>query len=270
MRWAMFVETLRRNWRGMVYWGIGVGLLTFVQIIIVPDVEMLQDMAQMMETLPSWMLSAFGIDDMEYMATAEGYVALQFFSYALIMFSIYAVVAGLGVTSGDEDRGTLDMVLTTPLPRSRLVLEKFGAYALLTLGYMLITYLWLLFAVLITPALVLDLGKVFAATLNLVPATLMVLAFATLMGALIRRRGMVVAISAAFIAVSYTFQLIGSAAGGGLAATLQSVSYFHYADGVSFLTEGVNWGNLALISGLAVAMLLVGLWRFQRRDIGGL
>lgn len=270
MRWAMFIETLRRGWRGMLYWGIGVGLLTFVQIIIIPDVQALQEMANMMETLPSWMLSAFGIDDMEYMATPEGYIALQFFSYALVMFSIYAVVAGLAITSGDEDRGTLDMVLATPIPRTRLMLERFAAYALMAIGFVLITFLWLWIGVAITPALAVDMGKIFGATLFLLPATLMVLTFATLIGALIRQRGIAIAVASAFIAVSYTFQLVGSAAEGALASALRTVSYFHYADGVSYLTDGANWGNVALVSALGVLMLISGVWYFNRRDVGGL
>lgn len=270
MRGAIFIETLRRGWRGMLYWSIGLGLLTMIQVIVIPDVQALEEMAQLMGTLPSWMLSAFGINDMEYLATAEGYVALQFFSYALVMFSIYAVTQGLGVTSGDEDRGTLDLVLAVSLPRTRLIIEKLAAYSVLCIGFILLTYLWLWFGVLITPALVVDMNKMFAVTLTMIPPTLMVLAFTTLIGAFFRNRGFAVAIASAFVAVSYTLQLVGSAVQGGIGSTLSTLSYFKYADSISNLTQGINYTNIIGILIAAVVMFLISLWHFNRRDIGGL
>jgi len=269
MNGAIFVETLRRNWRGMLFWGLGIGLITWMQVIIITDVTMLQDMQQMMETLPSWMLSAFGVDDVAYMATPEGYVAVQFFSYALLMFSVYAVTLGMSVTSADEDRGALDMVLSTPLPRARLILEKLAVYALLVVGVVLISYLWLWLGVAMPPALTVDMSKMFVATMNTIPASLMVLAVTMFIGVFIKRRGTAMVVASVFVAASYLFQMIGSTAEGALASTLSGVSYFKYADSMKVLQNGFAWGNVLLLLGVALVAVIAALWRFERRDVGG-
>lgn len=269
MSGAMMIEALRRNWRAMLYWGIGIGLVTWIQVIIITDVSMLEDMQQMMETLPSWMLAAFGMDDMAYMATPEGYVAIQFFSYALLMFSVYAVTLGLSVTSSDEDRGALDMVLSTPLPRWRLIIEKLIVYSVLVIGVVLITFFWLWLGVVMTPALTVDINKLLMATLNTIPATLMVLAVTMFIGALIPRRGIAMVAASVFVVASYLFQLIGSAAEGALAQALSGVSYFNYSNGIEMLQNGFSVTNTLLLVGVGLAATFAGLWLFQRRDVGG-
>lgn len=269
MSGAMMLEALRRNWRAMLYWGIGIGLVTWIQVIIITDVTMLEDMKQMMETLPSWMMAAFGVDDMAYMATPEGYIAVQFFSYALLMFSVYAVTLGLSITSGDEDRGALDMVLSTPLPRWRLIIEKMIVYSALIIGVILIAYLWLWLGVVMTPALTVDMNKLFAATLNTIPASLMVLAMTMFIGALIPRRGIAMVLASVFVAASYLFQMIGSAAEGALADALSGVSYFNYSDGIGMLQNGVSITDTLLLVAVGLVATFAGLWLFQRRDIGG-
>jgi hypothetical protein len=39
MNGAIFVEALRRNWRAMLFWGLGIGLITWMQVIIIEDEE---------------------------------------------------------------------------------------------------------------------------------------------------------------------------------------------------------------------------------------
>lgn len=269
MSGAILREALRRNWRAMLFWGLGIGLVTWMQVIIITDVTMLQDMQQMMETLPSWMLSAFGVDDVAYMATPEGYVAVQFFSYALLMFSVYALTLGLSVISADEDRGALDMVLSAPLPRWRLMVEKIAVYSVLVMGVVLISYLWLWLGVVMTPALTVDMNKMFVATLNTIPASLMVLAVTVLITAFVKRRGTAIVLASVFVAASYLFQMIGSAAEGALASVLSGISYFNYADSMGVLQTGWSWGNSLLLLGIGLVAVALGLWRFQQRDIGG-
>jgi ABC-type transport system involved in multi-copper enzyme maturation permease subunit len=72
--------------------------------------------------------TVFGLD-----AQRES-LAIRRFFLAPLLFLIFAIGQGSGAIAGEEERGTLDLLLANPRSRVRIVLEKFGALALMTLG----------------------------------------------------------------------------------------------------------------------------------------
>jgi ABC-type transport system involved in multi-copper enzyme maturation permease subunit len=269
MTGAVFVETLQRGWKGMLGWGLGLGLLAFISIIIIPDVDALEQMASLMESLPPVLIQALGGGDITFMATPEGYLALQYFSVALLFFSIYAVVSGLDVTANDEDRGILDAFLSLPLARWRLILEKFAAYSLLIGGAILISFVFMGAAIGLTPALAtVSMDRLAAANFVMLPALLVVLAFTLFIAAIVRRRGLAIALAAIFVVASYFMDTIGRTAPDTVVSALRSVSFFAYYDATGILQNGLVWGNVLLLLVAAVVLVAGGMWFFERRDVG--
>lgn len=269
MTGAVFVETLRRGWKGMLGWGLGLGSLAFISIIIIPDVNALEQMATLMESLPPFLVQALGGGDITFLATPEGYLALQYFSVALLFFSVYAVVSGLGVTANDEDRGILDAFLSLPVARWRLVLENFVAYSLLIAGAVLISFVFMWAAIGITPALAtVSMDRLAAANFVMLPALLVVLAFTLFIAAVVRRRGLAIALAAIFVVGSYFMDTIGRAAPDTAASAVRLVSFFAYYDATGVLQHGLAWGNVLLMLLAAVVLLAGGIWFFERRDVG--
>jgi ABC-2 type transport system permease protein len=267
MAGVVFVETLRRGWRGMLAWGIGIGLLSMVQILVLPDVDSLKQFAQIVETLPAFMLQALGGGDAAFLATAEGYLAARFYSLALLIFAIYALNAGLSVTSSEEERGILDVVLSLPVSRARLVLERLAAYAVLLVGMVTITFGFITVSLSMTPVLEIDPQRIFASTLNILPGALLVLTFATFFGALMHSRGMAVAAGTVFVIGSYFISFIGASASESLADVLQVISFYAYYDSTGVMQHGLNGGNMVILLAAALVCAAGAVWSFERRDI---
>ena len=269
MSGAIFLETLRRGWRGMLWWGLGIGSLGFVSIIIVPDVQTLEQMAELMETLPPFLIQALGGGDISFMATPEGYLALQYFSVTLIIFAVYAVVSGLNVSANEEERGILDVFLSLPVARWRLVLEKFLAYSILIAGAIIISFVCMWIGIRITPSLAeVDMGKIIGATFAMLPASLLVLAFTLFVAALVRRRGLAIALAAVFVIGSYFIDTIGRAAPDTFVSSLRAISFFAYYDGAGVMQNGLSWASMLILFIATVVLLVGGIWCFQRRDVG--
>jgi ABC-2 type transport system permease protein len=270
MTGAVFRETIRRGWRLMLGWGIGLGAIFWLQIIIVPDVAAIQQMANLMTSLPPIVMQMFGGGiDVAYMATPEGYLSLRTFnSFILIFFAAYAVTVGMNVTANDEDAGIQDVVMSLPVSRARFVLEKLLAYALMTVGVVLMATAGTLLGVAMTPSLALDAGRVMMGMLNFFPATLLTLMFTAMIGALIRRRSTAMAIAVAFVVGSYFLDTIGAAAAETVAGALRAVSYFTYFDGSQMLQHGLNLGNILVLLVASVVFGAISLWAYERRDIG--
>ncbi len=52
MTGVVFTDTLRRNWRTGLYWTIGIALLGVYIIAVIPNVDMLNQYATLVQTMP--------------------------------------------------------------------------------------------------------------------------------------------------------------------------------------------------------------------------
>jgi len=266
MNGVVFTETLRRGWRGMLYWGLGFGLYGLMIMMIVQDSNMLKQYGEITKTIPPAMMQLFG-GDAASLATPEGFLAYAFFGYLLLIFAVYAILSGLNVTANDEDAGIMDVVLSLPLPRWRLVLEKLLAYSLMTIGIVALSYVGLLVGMQFS-ALKVDGGRLFQATVNMIPSGLLILGFTALAGAVFRSKGTATAVAAFFVVGSYVLNFLGVAASGTFFDKVKALSFFNYYDHQGVILHGLSGGNVVLLLVVAVLCAGVAIWTYQRRDVG--
>jgi ABC-2 type transport system permease protein len=268
MTGVVFGHTLRQNWRSVLYWGLGLAFLGFYVVVVFSDEEVAKGYASLLSIMPSALLDMLGATDLELMTTPEGFLNFAFFGYALYIFAAYAVVAGLNITANEEDDGIMDMLLSLPLPRWKLVLEKMAAYTILIVAVVVIAFLGIVIGQQVSSYDGLDLSRVLESSVNLIPVTLLMLAITVLATTIIRRKGTAIGIVVAFIVGSYFIDFLGRAASQTVVASLRAVSFISYYDNEGVMLNGLNFANIALL--LAVTALLVAgsLFFFQRRDIG--
>lgn len=266
MPWSIFNETLRRGWRGMIYWGIGLGMLGLVIMIIIPNVAILKQFESLMTSMPA-LLKALGMEDAAQLATPEGFISAGYFGRVLLILAIYTVLAGLNITANEEDQGIMDVVLALPLPRWRLVLEKFAAYSLMLMGVVSLGFVGL-YVGSIGSNIQVDGGKLLVSSINVLPSAILMLAFTSFAGTFFRTRNGAGAAAVIFIVASYVVDFIGSAASDSFIAPLRSISFFAYYDNAHIMQTGLNVPYIALLLGLSFVLVAGSVWFFQRRDIG--
>lgn len=266
MNGVVFKETLRRSWRGMLYWGLGFGIYGLMIMMIVQDANILKQYGEIAKAFPPAIMQLLG-GDVASLATPEGFLAYGFFGYLLLIFAVYAILSGLNVTASDEDAGIMDLVLSLPLPRWRLVLEKLLAYGLMVVGIMALSYVGLFVGEQFS-ALKVDNSRLLQATVNMIPASLMMVAFTAFMGALFRSKSTATAVSAVFVIGSYVLNFLGLAASGTFFDKLKGLSFFNYYDHQGVIVHGLSISNVMVL--LVVTVICAGatIWTYQRRDVG--
>lgn len=267
MSGVVFWNTLKSSWRGALYWGIGMGLLAYYILVIIPDMDALNQYADMAKALPPVLMQMLGVSDAASLLAPEGFIGFGFFGYGLLLLAVYAVTAGLNVTANEEDEGILDIVLSLPLARWRLVLERFAAYVLLTLLIIVIAMagMWLGSQ---QSALNLNMGRLVEATLNMLPGILFMIALTIFVSVLVRRKAVATGIVAGIIAASYFLDFIGKAVINDIVQVLQKLSFYSYYDSGDVVINGLNTGNVIILLGLTVVLVAGALWLFNRRDVG--
>lgn len=268
MNRAVLNETWRQTWLQAVLWGLALGAMGFLVVLMIPDANGLKQMRDLLESLPPILLRAVGVgDDLDFIATPEGFIAVGFFGKTLLLLAAYPVIVGLRVTSSEEHSGTLDILLSFPLPRWQIVLQKFIAYALTAVVVIACLFVGMLAGQAVT-GLQLNMGRIALTILNALPCLTLILAFTILVGAMINNRRLTIGISTVFVVGSFMLDVVGQLAKGSFAEDLRALSFFRYYDSTGVMQNGLvaaNFIGLLLVAGVLVA---TSLYVFQRRDVG--
>ena len=267
MNGIIFFETIRRSWRQVFYWGVSIALYGALMYFMF-DNNGLEGYGDLTETLGEEVTRAFGIGGEASLGTTEGFIGYAFFSYMLLILSVYMVMAGLNVTSVEEENGEMDLLLSLPIPRWRVVLEKCLAYSVLVIGIIGIGLIGLLvgdeYGRLTSNV---TLSDYLEGALNMIPGSVLVLAFTAFVATLVKRRTTAAAIAGGFVVVSYITDIVTNVINTDASEAFSQLSIFTHYSGGSVLVNGMSWGGA--IGMLIIAVILVGLAMqlFTRRDI---
>ncbi len=267
MNGVIFISTLRQTRLQMLYWGLGLGLMALFTAAMVPLFDSMK-MVELLQGLPPILLAAAGYDtDLQVLATPEGIIAIGLFGELALIFAACPVVLGMRISANDEDSGVMDVILSLPLPRWQIIIERFLACSLILVGVSALVYggLWLGVAL---ARVQLDMARMASVVFNVVPVLIFVLAFTALMAALIRRRQRALAVTIVFVVASFMLDIVAGIVGEGLSQTLHAISFFSYYDPASILQQGLDPGKTLFISAFAILLALGSVWAFRRRDVG--
>jgi ABC-2 type transport system permease protein len=261
---SVFGKTLWDNRRAVWWWGGGVAALAAMMVAFWPAVQDMAQFSELLEAYPEAMLALFGIEAEEF-TTAAGFLTGELYSAMLpIIFLIFAIQRGASATAGAEQDGTMDLTLSAPVRRRRVVLDAFLAMAALTTGLAAV-----LVVVLLGGGALVDLGLsvqgVLAANLGLVLLALLFGALALAVGAWTGRRVLAAGASTA-VAVA-AFFVNGLAPMVEALETPQQASPFHWLLDGKPLANGFDWPGLALLTVTTIVLVGVAVWGFERRDI---
>ncbi len=124
---SVTAKTLWERRVSLVWWLVATLLLGTWLVAFYPAIRDSEQLQQFIEDFPPELLSLFGIDPQIY-TTGFGYLQAQLYTLIgpLLIIAV-AVSVGSAATAREEETGTIDTLLGTPLRRSRLILEKYAA-----------------------------------------------------------------------------------------------------------------------------------------------
>src|SRR6266699_1448387 len=136
----IYLKTLRDYRIAILGWGIGIGLLIYVVLASFPSlVTTPEARASLVSLGPSfaWIAEPIKID------TPGGYATFKY-GFTVLVMALWPLMASSRMLRGEEERGSMDVLLSMPRGRGRVALEKLAAIwtALLGMGLLigLLTY----------------------------------------------------------------------------------------------------------------------------------
>ncbi|UGS34428.1 ABC transporter permease [Capillimicrobium parvum] len=259
----LVLHTLRERRRSTVAWALGLAFLVAVICAYWPSVRGSADVQNFVRDLPEGLRSVLGEADY---TTATGFLAAELFSFMVpLLMLIAAVGIGARAVAGEEERGTADLLFTAPVSRTRILLAKAagGTAAVALLGLAL-------FAALAIGAPLAGMddvstGRIAQASLSTVLLALVYGALALAVSCATGKRPLAIGVAAAAAVAAFLLT--------GLAPVVKSLdgwdrlSPWSWYDGADVLRFGIGIGDVALLVGVAGALLAVAAFALQRRDL---
>ena len=253
---------LRKRRNAIFGWGLGLAVYAMMIMAIAPE---LADQMSSFDLGSIPIYQAFGINEAIDSAASLLAVYLPLFG---LMAAVYGAITGSNALAGEEDQGTLEMLLTLPVPRWVIVVSKALGIAI---ALMLIALLMFLGFAITYPSVEaavgteLALGDFWIASAEMLPLALFFAMLTLFLGALLPRRGHALGVGLAILIGSYLFNNLG-----GTVQVLEDylpLQPFYYYNGAAILKGTVDGLRIATLLIAAAICLALAVISFQRRNV---
>ena len=262
---SIALKSLRDSRRGFLWWSVG--LVGFVALIVsvYPTVKSNPGLNKLAEDYPEALKAFIAFGGQVDYASPAGYLGIELFSLMVpLLLLVAAIGTGAGAIAGEEERGTLELLLANPVSRTRVVLEKSAALALELVGLGLVLWLALWIGA-VSVGMDISAGRLAAATAAAVLLALAYGAIAVLLGAATGKQTLAIGVAAAFGVAAYLVN--------GLAALVDELKdvqklspFYHYAAGDP-LRNGLSIEHAAVLLAIAAVATALAPVLFSRRDV---
>ncbi|WP_330181244.1 ABC transporter permease [Nocardia sp. NBC_01503] len=260
---TVYRKCLRDQRRGLIGWSIGIVMLVLLESALWPSMSRISGLQQLLDSYPEALRKLFAIDEF---STGTGFLNTELYSMMLpLLFLVFAISRGARAVAGEEESGTLEVLLMTRVTPIRLLLAQ---------GAVLLTGLTLLGTVLF--AAVVGCSALFAMHVGIAAAatgSVAMIALAAPFGGLALAVGAatgrrLIALTAASVGAVASYVLFAASKMVDAVRPWGPWSPFQQALGTGPMGAGLHSGYLWLAVA-AVIFLAAALPVFDRRDIRG-
>jgi ABC-2 type transport system permease protein len=256
-------KTLRDQRKSLTWWTLGFVAMVLMYAAFFPTIR---DNASFfndyLDKLPEVMRNLIGSANF---ATPEGYLQSELFSFmAPIMILVYAVGAGSRAIAGEEEAGSLDLLLSVPIRRRRVLLDKFWALLVATFG--LVLSMWASVIVLGAPfGLSPDVGNFTAACFLTFLLGLAFGSIALAIGCGTGSKGLAIGVPSGIALITFLVNMFRTSVD--WLDPFRVISPFYYYAGGDPLLAGLDVLHAAVLVAISVVALAVAVFTFERRDL---
>lgn len=243
---SIYTKQIRKNW-----------LIWFLPILVLAGLSLL-----MVALWPSFEEYVAGFGDLleqpfykallpegADLTSVEGFLAMEIFTVSDIFFMALILLFGIQIVNREVDSGTLDFMLSFPVPRWRFILEKIFAFITVTFSFPVFSA-----GITIVGATILGVelhphgGEAFF--LALVGKWLLYITMTCvviLISVIFMDTGKTLAFGGLFVGGSYLLKTVGglvTASDPDLATLLREASFYHYLDGGRIMNKVIQTGGL--------------------------
>lgn len=257
---SIFKKTLYEKRWSILWWSLAMFAMTLFVVVLFPTFK--DTFGQTLDNVPDSLKQVLGSAN-DYQRI-EGYLHIQVLMQMIFLTVIYSVIVFTGLVAGDESNGTLHTLLSQPVSRSKVYIQKLlaGGAMLWIVNFTIFVAVWL-GCLLIGESL--DYWKLFQAIIFLWLTTLTFGLVGYALGGATGKRGLAGALAGVYAFLAY---LVSS-----LTTTVEWLKYPNYLSPIKYFSEprvldvGLQLNNTLVLVGAGVLLVAIGWIIFIKRDI---
>jgi ABC-2 type transport system permease protein len=122
------LQALRAGRRQLAVWATALAAMVAVYAVIWPSVRGNTSWRELFDTLPQTYRALFTAAGTIDLSTPAGYLGVELMGFlGPALIAVYAITAGSAAIAGEEDRGCLEVTLSAPVSRARVLTQRFAA-----------------------------------------------------------------------------------------------------------------------------------------------
>lgn len=252
---------LRLRRRATLGYTVGIAAYAFVIVALYPAMRHTTGLDDLTKN-NSTMAALFGA--VGSITSPVGWLnANLFVNFAPLLVLLVTVGYGASCIAGQNEDDTLALVAVLPLARRRIVVQKVAA--LIAQATAVSVVIGLVVAAGRSFELSVPIGPLVGATVGVLLLGVDLGLLALVIGAATGSRGLALGITSALAVVSYVVSAMAPVVS--WMKPLQPASLFAWSVGRNQLATGLTGTSLAVLLGVAIVLVAVGVWSFERLDI---
>ena len=267
---SVFGKTLRDSRRTILVVGLLAGLLMFASAAALATQFATQqsrlELVAQAELLPVVMRGLLG--EPIAVETLGGFLSWRVGNTLPAMLGIWSVLALSSTLAGEGARGSLDLLVSTPVPRRRIALAKVAAHVVAVALAMLLAAILTWVGGLAFGTLPVDEIPLSAALGHFALAGLLMLVSGSAAFAVAPIVGRARAAALGFVVLFGGYLVPSYAAISPVLDALSVISPFAWTEGHRPLAGRESWAPLAGLAALSAVFVAIGVVAFDRRDLG--
>jgi beta-exotoxin I transport system permease protein len=252
---------LQNRRRSMIWYAVGMALYMLVIVVLYPSFKHSTELNKLTQG-NSPLAALFGATGT--LTSPSGWITVNAYANFLPLIMLLLTIGyGSGAIAGQDEDGTLGLLVVLPIARERILAQKIAAMVVQAL------------ILAITVAVCVYIGRGFQVALDpwhVASATLAVLALAVdlgliamALGAATGTRGTAIGIASAIAAVCYLISSLAPVMH--WIRPLRFASLFYWAVGNDQLSKGAVIASFAVFAGVAIAATVAARAAFARLDV---
>jgi ABC-2 type transport system permease protein len=259
----VFLKTLRDYRIAIFGWGVGMGLLMYAVLSAVSSLIATPAARASLVSLAysfSWIAEPIRVD------TPGGYATWKY-GFTVLVMALWAILVGSRMLRGEEERGSMDALLSLPRGRLRVALEKLAAMWTALLAMAVLIGL-LTFAGGKSYNADFGFGGALLFGLNLALICAVFGAIALFISQFTQERRTAAGITGGLLLVFIVIDMLHRVIPGTEGISRLSPVYYYNLSKPLIPSYGTNLGAFAVMIVLTIVLSGAALWLFVRRDIG--
>jgi ABC-2 type transport system permease protein len=261
----IYLKTLRDYRIAILGWGIGMGLLVYATLSIFPSLGLTAANEAAIDKLVrgfEWLAEPIKI------YTAGGYATYKV-GFTILIIAIWPLLVGARMLRGEEERGSMDALLSLPATRMRVALEKLAAMWTALLGMGLLIGL-LTYGGGVSVNADFSLGDALLYGLNLTLICGVFGSIALFISQFTDDRGTASGITGGLLVLFIMLDMVHRVFPSAEWVSRLSPVYYYNLSKPLIPSYGANPGAMLVMLALCVLLSGVAVWIFTWRDVGGI